>query len=104
MNSTDFLAFLTFLVIALALSQDRKSTRLNSSHLVISYAVFCLKKKTVYFYYLARLNRSAPRFFLEADTGPDDGVRFKAHALYLCSVLSPSALSAPTGYNCLHLN
>src|SRR2546426_8013162 len=28
------------------LNQDRKSTRLNSSHLVISYAVFCLKKKT----------------------------------------------------------
>src|SRR5688500_19469391 len=27
-------------------SQDRKSTRLNSSHLVISYAVFCLQKKT----------------------------------------------------------
>src|SRR5256885_5109106 len=26
-------------------SIDRKSTRLNSSHLVISYAVFCLKKK-----------------------------------------------------------
>ena len=26
--------------------QDRKSTRLNSSHVVISYAVFCLKKKT----------------------------------------------------------
>src|SRR5256885_12308275 len=26
---------------------DRKSTRLNSSHLVISYAVFCLKKKIV---------------------------------------------------------
>src|SRR5256885_6965307 len=26
--------------------QDRKSTRLNSSHLVISYAVFCLNKKT----------------------------------------------------------
>src|SRR5256885_9728905 len=26
-------------------STDRKSTRLNSSHLVISYAVFCLKKK-----------------------------------------------------------
>src|SRR5205807_9211624 len=26
-------------------SKDRKSTRLNSSHLVISYAVFCLKKK-----------------------------------------------------------
>src|SRR3989454_9318308 len=28
-----------------ALLADRKSTRLNSSHLVISYAVFCLKKK-----------------------------------------------------------
>src|SRR5438045_7302487 len=27
--------------------QDRKSTRLNSSHLGISYAVFCLKKKNV---------------------------------------------------------
>src|SRR5256885_16828925 len=31
---------------AAALGADRKSTRLNSSHLVISYAVFCLKKKT----------------------------------------------------------
>src|SRR5256885_8976007 len=29
----------------LQLPGDRKSTRLNSSHLVISYAVFCLKKK-----------------------------------------------------------
>src|SRR3712207_7503970 len=28
--------------------QDRKSTRLNSSHANISYAVFCLKKKKVY--------------------------------------------------------
>src|SRR5256885_9094291 len=28
-----------------SLRPDRKSTRLNSSHLVISYAVFCLKKK-----------------------------------------------------------
>src|SRR2546426_750622 len=28
-----------------AAQEDRKSTRLNSSHLVISYAVFCLKKK-----------------------------------------------------------
>src|SRR2546426_2542003 len=30
-----------------ALHGDRKSTRLNSSHLVISYAVFCLKKKKI---------------------------------------------------------
>src|SRR5688500_19529385 len=31
----------------LKLPSDRKSTRLNSSHLVISYAVFCLKKKKI---------------------------------------------------------
>src|SRR5437588_9436263 len=31
---------------AKAATRDRKSTRLNSSHTVISYAVFCLKKKT----------------------------------------------------------
>src|SRR3712207_7373999 len=31
------------------LDGDRKSTRLNSSHANISYAVFCLKKKTNYF-------------------------------------------------------
>src|SRR6266446_7682989 len=40
--------------VAAALALDRKSTRLNSSHLVISYAVFCLKKKKIkksYFYY-----------------------------------------------------
>src|SRR5690242_21190922 len=31
---------------AARLARDRKSTRLNSSHMSISYAVFCLKKKT----------------------------------------------------------
>src|SRR2546426_7524725 len=31
--------------LAATATLDRKSTRLNSSHLVISYAVFCLKKK-----------------------------------------------------------
>src|SRR2546426_6303566 len=31
--------------VAMGEGADRKSTRLNSSHLVISYAVFCLKKK-----------------------------------------------------------
>src|SRR3712207_7042702 len=34
------------LAVADGLRQDRKSTRLNSSHANISYAVFCLKKKT----------------------------------------------------------
>src|SRR5256885_2742745 len=42
--------------------RDRKSTRLNSSHLVISYAVFCLKKKKTYtrqsrFTYSTRIRR-----------------------------------------------
>src|SRR5258708_27255350 len=32
-----------------ASSRDRKSTRLNSSHQIISYAVFCLKKKNLTF-------------------------------------------------------
>src|SRR5256885_10758041 len=42
--------------------RDRKSTRLNSSHLVISYAVFCLKKKktvTSPSYHTARHGRSS---------------------------------------------
>src|SRR2546430_1354292 len=38
-------------------SRDRKSTRLNSSHSQISYAVFCLKKKTaVIAYYVHPVN------------------------------------------------
>src|SRR5690606_40788689 len=38
-------AVLLTLVAATAPNSDRKSTRLNSSHVKISYAVFCLKKK-----------------------------------------------------------
>src|SRR5260221_5578467 len=34
--------------------RDRKSTRLNSSHTVISYAVFCLKKKKLCLHHIAR--------------------------------------------------
>src|SRR5689334_23472054 len=34
-----------FVAVLSAINQDRKSTRLNSSHSSISYAVFCLKKK-----------------------------------------------------------
>src|SRR6266850_5964625 len=36
---------------------DRKSTRLNSSHLVISYAVFCLKKKKTIIYLISLLKQ-----------------------------------------------
>src|SRR5947207_5946962 len=48
-------------------SLDRKSTRLNSSHTVISYAVFCLKKKIVQ-------NRQ-PLFCKEFETLPEFGLR-----------------------------
>src|SRR3712207_8032289 len=38
--------------IVLITREDRKSTRLNSSHANISYAVFCLKKKQIIYRYL----------------------------------------------------
>src|SRR5438034_3273819 len=41
-NAEDALSFINYQPII-----DRKSTRLNSSHTVISYAVFCLKKKKI---------------------------------------------------------
>src|SRR5687768_18278036 len=40
-----FIALVGMIVVLQALMIDRKSTRLNSSHGYISYAVFCLKKK-----------------------------------------------------------
>jgi len=40
--------FATACSLKIQLNRDRKSTRLNSSHITISYAVFCLKKKTNY--------------------------------------------------------
>src|SRR5690625_5903858 len=43
-NSTTTLVYLVFKEAF----EDRKSTRLNSSHVAISYAVFCLKKKNNY--------------------------------------------------------
>src|SRR2546429_652456 len=42
--------------------QDRKSTRLNSSHGYISYAVFCLKKKTTHYcFFFFLMIRPPPR-------------------------------------------
>src|SRR5204862_7777912 len=40
-----FVAQTNSVFVTFALARDRKSTRLNSSHVEISYAVFCLKKK-----------------------------------------------------------
>src|SRR5437764_3066120 len=47
---------------------DRKSTRLNSSHRCISYAVFCLKKK------IGLLNTTAPMNWPNASKGPRTNV------------------------------
>src|SRR3712207_7127131 len=44
--------------------RDRKSTRLNSSHANISYAVFCLKKKTTYSPYHSISRRQPSCYFL----------------------------------------
>src|SRR5256885_8373160 len=44
------IVFVAAPILTFVLSLDRKSTRLNSSHLVISYAVFCLKKKKKYYH------------------------------------------------------
>src|SRR5437667_6657088 len=38
--------------------QDRKSTRLNSSHITISYAVFCLKKKKIKLPYIGLISNN----------------------------------------------
>src|SRR5256885_3544915 len=50
--------------------RDRKSTRLNSSHLVISYAVFCLKKK----------KQPHPAAVLPRAQGTPDFIRYPGHA------------------------
>src|SRR5256885_12827088 len=70
---------------------DRKSTRLNSSHLVISYAVFCLKKKKKPTYRLITRIKE-PTIKGESRTV----TRFLAHSLYVANhkaTYSPSLAS-----------
>src|SRR5256885_5905165 len=55
-------------------SRDRKSTRLNSSHLVISYAVFCLKKKKLSHRLLPRKPNTHPRALLAPTPLDNPGV------------------------------
>src|SRR3712207_8497663 len=50
-----FLAAGALIGVTLVTILDRKSTRLNSSHANISYAVFCLKKKKTYTYYIIQM-------------------------------------------------
>src|SRR5256885_2623938 len=61
---------------------DRKSTRLNSSHLVISYAVFCLKKKK-----RSDSRHTLPTFPLEESvlvSRIQDSILAREHALAVC--------------------
>src|ERR1022692_4723002 len=68
---------------------DRKSTRLNSSHLVISYAVFCLKKKKI----CVKFGSSVSSWFLFG------GMRAMTRTRLLCSCFitasAHSALNTP---------
>src|SRR5256885_11049980 len=70
---------------------DRKSTRLNSSHLVISYAVFCLKKKKS----SATLHALDQRDVAESDRACNSGPFFHDHRcldalpVYRCYMLHP---------------
>src|SRR2546426_3937765 len=49
--------------------EDRKSTRLNSSHLVISYAVFCLKKKKKKIKKIDKIETYASRMYIQTKWG-----------------------------------
>src|SRR3712207_8854001 len=55
---TNIIAMFHLVRYALPHMQDRKSTRLNSSHANISYAVFCLKKKNKYYQHTPRAQDS----------------------------------------------
>src|SRR6266496_368219 len=66
---------------------DRKSTRLNSSHVEISYAVFCLKKKKRLVHPLLD---DADRSQFVGQTPPRDRGRLRAEYCYNCSLSSVS--------------
>src|SRR2546429_2257115 len=67
---------------------DRKSTRLNSSHGYISYAVFCLKKKKYRRYVMPKLGG---RLMLRKYGGPDAG---PTRRITRSSILVPRPVSA----------
>src|SRR5256885_917841 len=68
-------------------SSDRKSTRLNSSHLVISYAVFCLKKK-----------KNTPPF----SSNSSSTLSIQLHTLSLPLMLPEHSISAPSTVSTPH--
>src|SRR5256885_12179523 len=75
--------------------RDRKSTRLNSSHLVISYAVFCLKKKNAQHARKLFIYRRQTFFCIE-----DEKQKIAvATRLLLCSAVMPGRFRFTTGNN-----
>src|SRR5439155_6756187 len=74
MSSTAFL--MSVLVASRRTRKDRKSTRLNSSHVAISYAVFCLKKKKEH----PGIHRTRHLPSVLFDAAPDRGLHQPGHA------------------------
>src|ERR1039457_2158615 len=91
-----------FLVLLTQLHPDRKSTRLNSSHLVISYAVFCLKKHARR-RSLHRERRARARLNLRSDAGRVSPVPCRSVVPFFFLILpgpgaaQPVPLPAPLG-------
>src|SRR5256885_2867683 len=71
-----------FLRNAKEVGSDRKSTRLNSSHLVISYAVFCLKKKkttspdrVIRWTFIPKVDQTLPTYHIALPVGRNSCLR-----------------------------
>src|SRR5438034_3020203 len=82
--------------------EDRKSTRLNSSHTVISYAVFCLKKKKKK-QQKRKENQTSPRVVRGADNHPrgdDDVCANPADAPVAWTVLAINQRRNPAARQC----
>src|ERR1022692_231698 len=78
---------------------DRKSTRLNSSHFVISYAVFCLEKKTENAYFIRATYYIAVNALIELPYSKYSGDTYNAAAqtaagvFFFCENRTPSDLA-----------
>src|SRR5256885_3757464 len=75
---------------------DRKSTRLNSSHLVISYAVFCLKKKAILEYAARRPRRTLRARFQPLVAAGPSKLLARSTNLYDAEGRNPVTQGTPT--------
>src|SRR5256885_3966106 len=75
-------------------TRDRKSTRLNSSHLVISYAVFCLKEKL---YPIRQLHTPITQLVIPTNSGlvPSSHDTSAARSIPLVAAVTVKVISAP---------